>query len=142
MDSDPTNCWTDICWKYEQHEALERGGTAKTIPFDKIQDVRVKEARGAEVVEYCWCGAESFKYADERVDVDGVGRHIELIVYGIKHSDHFRKTVLALKHGKPLPDLPQDWVSTQEDDTSKLLQVTPPSSVEMSRKVEEGEGPV
>eukprot|EP00505_MAST-04D_sp_SCG-Rhode-Island_P001472 Stramenopile-MAST_4_protein_1472 len=143
MGGDPANCMTGCCCQYEQHEALEKGAEAKTIPFEKIQDVKVTGAQGATVINYCGCCcSDTFKNVDVKVEVDTSGEGIELTLYGIKAPDHFKKVVLAMKNGRPLPDIPIDLEGVSGGSTSVMsyaaaarrpTREVAPTTVEMSR---------
>lgn len=144
MGGDPANCMTGCCFcQYEQHEALEKGAEAKTIPFEKIQDVKVTGAQGARVINYCGCCfTDTFKNVDVKVEIDTAGSGIELTLYGIKAPDHFKKVVLAMKNGRPLPDIPIDLEGVSGGSNSVMSHAAAarrptrdmaPTTVEMSR---------
>ena len=42
-------CMDDCLAIVDRHDALKKGGSSKTIPFDRIQDVGHREAAGATV---------------------------------------------------------------------------------------------
>ena len=106
MGTMPGNCEDDCCCIYDTHDVLRKPASSKTIPFEKIQDVRVQDASGAQVVGCCdCCLTESFPYVDSKTMVDTSGRGIELNLSGLENPKFFKKCVLAMKNGRELPAL-------------------------------------
>lgn len=102
----PGNCCDQCCCIYGTHDVLRRPASSKTIPFEKIQDVRVQQASGADVLAYCGCcSPETFKRVDTVCEVDTAGSGIEIRFLGLENPDFFKKCVLAMKNGRPLPPL-------------------------------------
>lgn len=106
MGADPANCLPACCCCiYDTHPALRTSKTSKTLPFEKIQDAMVTDAQGATVVAVCCCCCPAtFPNVDSVVEVDTAGSGIEMRLKGLVAPDFFKKAVLAMKNGRPLPD--------------------------------------
>ena len=102
----PGSSCDGCCCIYGTHDVLRLPASSKTIPFEKIQDVRVQQASGADVLAYCGCcSPETFKRVDTVCEVDTAGSGVEIRFLGLENPDFFKKCVLAMKNGRPLPPL-------------------------------------
>lgn len=99
----PAQPCSGCCCIYSKNPSLIKGATSKTIPFEKIQDAAIRYATGQTVVNICCCIPTSFPNIDDVVSIDTSGAGIELTIVGLTNADYFKKAVLALKNGRPLP---------------------------------------
>ena len=149
---DPKTPCSSCLFLYGRHPALIQGGSAKTIPLEKVQDVSIRKAIGESVVTICCCFPQSFPNIDDVVDIDTSGKGIELSVTGLINGEFLKKAIFALKNGRPLlPTEGEPGIVLGEADRSKfgsfsnhvknpypILHNVAPRSVEMSRVPREG----
>jgi hypothetical protein len=104
MGPNPADPCGECFAKFDLHEHLKIPATTKIIPYEKIQDVRVVDAHGADnIVYFCCASSEQVPRVTTRVEVDTSGAGLEWFTEGIVEAHHFKDTIMAMKYGKPLP---------------------------------------
>lgn len=145
MGPDNGNCCASCCGIVDTYPHLVIPQTTKTVPYEKVQDVRIKEAVGSTQIVWCCCGSEQIANVDNKIEIDTSGRGIELSVDGLIAAEHLKKTIFALKNGREVPAPVQGVLSGSVSASNavshqvammtenKTSTYSAPRSVEMSR---------
>eukprot|EP00947_MAST-08B_sp_MAST-8B-sp1_P001528 g1528.t1 len=96
-------CSESCTGQYRPHPSLNVGASSKVIPYDRIQDVKITEAAGGKVKQFCCSTYGTILDVATKVELDTAGAGIELTLEGVVDGENFRESVIALKHGAALP---------------------------------------